>query len=112
MLDIAAPSASGTLEDRFDSIGWGLLAILVGVMALPSGTPTYVLAAVTGGAMLGINVARRLIGVPVRWFSVVLGAVVLAAGVAAMAGTKFDLFAAFFVALGLVVIAGAIIGRH
>ncbi len=70
-------------EARLDTVGWGLLAILVGVMAMPSGMPTYLLAAATGAAMLGLNVWRLATGLRVRWFSTVLGAVILVAGLAA-----------------------------
>ena len=108
-------SVAGSLharEARFDTIGWGLLAILVGVMAMPSGTPTYLLAAATGTAMLGLNAWRRATGVPVRWFSIALGAVILAAGLAALAGVEIDVLAAFFVTLGIVVIGGAILHLH
>jgi hypothetical protein len=110
-VEIALESAKNPLEDRFDAVGWGLLSIVVGVMAMPSNTTTYVLAAAAGAAMLSLNVVRLVAGVPVRWLSVVLGSVVLVAGIAAMAGMKIDAFAAFFVLLGVVVVAGAIVRR-
>jgi hypothetical protein len=110
-VEIVLESAKSPVEDRFDTVGWGLLSVVVGVMAMPSNMTTYALAAAAGAAMLGLNVARRMAGVPVRWLSVVLGAVVLVAGVAAMAGMTIDVFAAFFVLLGVVVVAGAILRR-
>jgi hypothetical protein len=98
------------LEDRLDNVGWGLLFLLLGALALPTGTVEYASAASVGGAMLGLNALRIVFGVPVRWFSILLGTVMLVAGGGALAGTKMDVFVLFFVLAGVVTIAGAAIG--
>jgi hypothetical protein len=97
------------LEDRFDTIGWGLLFLLFGALALPNGTAEYASAAVVGAAMLGLNVLRIVLDVPVRWFSIILGTVMLVAGSGALAGVKMDVFVLFFVLAGAVTIAGAVV---
>ena len=59
--------------------------------------------------MLGLNGVRVVAGVPVRWFSTVLGATGLVAGVLALGGVKVDAFALFFVFLGVLTIVAAIV---
>jgi len=108
------PEAAGTsrrpaaLEDRLDSIGWGLLFLFVAALALPSGTAEYASVAVLGGLFLLLNVGRILLGVRASWLSVIIGSSMLIGGVSALAGTKVDLFALFFLLVGLVTIAAAL----
>ena len=97
------------LQNRFDTVGWGLLFLLFGVLALPNGTAQYVSAAAVGAAMLGLNGLRILVAVPVRWFSVILGAAFVAGGSGAMAGMHMDVFVVFFVLAGVVTIVGALV---
>jgi hypothetical protein len=98
------------LEDRFDNIGWGLLFLLVAALALPNGTAEYVCVAGLGAGMLGLNAVRVVVGVEVRWFSIVLGATGLTAGILALIGIhRVDAFALFFVFLGVLTIAAAIV---
>jgi hypothetical protein len=100
------------LDDRLDTVAWGLVAVMVGVIALPGGAVAYALAAATGAGFLLVNGVRRLAGLPIRWFSLVLGIVLLAAATAAFAGVAVDVFAAFFIVLGVVVIGGALLRRE
>ena len=97
------------LDDRLDDIGWGLLFLLVAAAALPSGVAEYVSVAGVGALMLGLNIARNAVGVRIRWFSIILGAVALVAGIGALAGVKLDAFALFFAMLGVVTIIAAIV---
>jgi hypothetical protein len=97
------------LQDRLDNVGWGLLFLLFGVLALPNGTAEYVSAAAVGAAMLGLNGLRIVLAVPVRWFSIVLGAAFLVGGSGAMAGVHMDVFVVFFVVAGAVTIVGALV---
>ena len=95
------------LEDRLDSVGWGLLFLLFGALALPNGTAEYASVAAVGAAMLGLNLLRIVLDVPVRWFSIILGTVMAVAGSGALIGVKMDVFVLFFVIAGIVTIAGA-----
>lgn len=97
------------LVERFDDIGWGLLFLAFAALALPNGTAEYAAVAAVGLAMLVLNLARIVAGVEVRWFTIVLGATGLIAGTLALAGIKVDAFAIFFVILGVVTIATAIV---
>jgi hypothetical protein len=103
---------SKRLEARFDSIGWGLLFLLFAALALPNGTAEYASAAVVGGLLIGLNVARLAYGVPIRWFSVVLGASMTIAGGGALAGARLDVFVVFFALAGVVTIAMALIRKE
>ena len=59
--------------------------------------------------MLVLNVARIVAVLPVRWFSVILGAAMLVAGSGALAGVHMDVFVLFFVLAGIVTIGGALV---
>jgi hypothetical protein len=97
------------LEKRFDDIGWGLLFLAFAALALPNGTAEYASVAAVGAGMLVLNAIRVVAGVPIRWFSAVLGATGLVAGLLALQGLKVDAFALFFVFLGLLTIGAAIV---
>lgn len=96
------------LEGRLDSVGWGLLFLLFGALALPNGIVEYASAAAVGAVMLALNVLRIVLDVPVRWFSIILGTVMAVAGSGALAGVHMDVFVLFFVLAGAVTIGGAI----
>jgi hypothetical protein len=97
------------LERRFDTVGWGLLFLLFGALAMPNGTAEYVAVSAIGAAMLVLNVLRRLVDVDVRWFSVVLGAALFIAGCGALSGMHMDAFVLFFVLAGVANILAAIV---
>jgi hypothetical protein len=100
------------LEKRFDGVGWGLLLLLFAALALPSGNAEYASAAAVGGLMLLLNGVRIAMDVPVRWFSVVLGASMLIGGSAAIFGVEMDVFVLFFALAGVITIAGALVHRE
>ncbi len=99
------------MEARFDTIGWGLLFLLVAALALPHGPAEFASACAVGIAMLALNLARIAFGVPVRWFGAVLGASMALAGGAALAGVRMDVFVVFFVLAGTVNVAAGLIRR-
>jgi hypothetical protein len=96
------------LQAKLDSIGWGLLFLLVAVLALPEGPLEYAAAAIVGGLMLALNLLRVGLGAPVRWLSVALGGSMVIAGSAALAGIEMDIFVLFFGLAGAITIAGAL----
>jgi hypothetical protein len=97
------------LESRFDTIGWGLLFLLFGAVAMPMGTAAYASIAAVGGLMVGLNAARVIAGVAVRWFSAILGTALFVAGCGALAGLHMDAFVLFFALAGAVTIVGALV---
>ncbi len=103
---------SVTIDDRLESIGWGLLFLLVAAIALPSGTPQYAAVALVGLAILGLNAYRAFVRIDVSWFGIVLGGSCAVAGGAAVAGFHTDLFVVFFVLAALVTIVLAVLPQH
>lgn len=97
------------LEKRFDDVGWGLVFLAFAALALPNGTAEYASIAAVGAGMLALNAVRVVAGVPIRWFSTVLGATGLIAGAMALGGVKIDAFALFFVILGVLTIGAAVL---
>jgi hypothetical protein len=91
-------------RERFNAVGWGLVFMLVGALALPSGELEYITVAGVGALMLGLNVALMVGGHRLDLFTLALGATALAAGLGAIGGLKIDLFALFFLVLGLVMV--------
>ncbi len=97
------------LERRFDAIGWGLVFLLFAALAMPRGTVEYAAVAGIGGALLLLNAARAISGLPLRWFSIVLGGALTIAGSGALGGVHMDAFVLFFVLAGVVNIGAAIL---
>ena len=97
------------LESRLETVGWGLLFLLFGALAIPRGTAEFASVAAIGAAMLGLNLFRAIRHMPIAWFSAILGASIFAAGSGALAGVHMDAFVVFFVLAGAVTIGGAIV---
>ncbi len=96
------------LEKRFESVGWGLLLLLVGAVAMPNGTAEYAAVAAIGAALVLLNVVRVALHMEIAWFGAVLGASLLIAGIGALAGFHMDAFVLFFAIGGAVTIVAAI----
>jgi hypothetical protein len=97
------------LESGLNDIGWGLLFLGFAAIALPRGTAEYAAVAGVGAGMLVLNAIRLRVRVPIEWFSTILGATGLSAGLLALAGTHVDAFVVFCVLAGAVTIAAATI---
>lgn len=96
--------ASSTRRERLDTIGWGLVFVLVGTLALPDSDTKYALVAGVGVLMLGLNAALLAIDHRFDLVTVVLGATALIAGSGALAGLRVDAFALFFLLLGFLMV--------
>lgn len=83
--------------------------MMFGALAMPNGTAEYVAVAAVGALMLALNAARVASGVPVRWFSVILGSVALVAGAGATAGLRIDAFVLFCFVLSAAMVVGAVV---
>ena len=95
------------LEKSLDDVGWGLLFLAFAAVALPRGTTEYAAIAGVGAGLLVLNAVRIALGVPINWFSTILGATGLFAGSLALAGTHVDAFVVFCVLAGAVTITAA-----
>lgn len=94
-------------DKRLDDMGWGLLLLLTGIVwLLPSGVSVNTWLIGAGVILLGINWARRLNGLPMRAFSLILGIVALAGGVASLVGVELPLFALFLILVGAFILLG------
>jgi hypothetical protein len=77
-------------NDRLESIGWGLFLIITGVTLLEREVDAPLRIWLIGGGliMLGLNAVRYLSGIKTSSFSIGLGAVALAAGLASAFSVK------------------------
>jgi hypothetical protein len=67
----------------------------------------YAAVAGVGVLLLGLNAARAVTAIRVRWFSITVGTWAVIGGLGAMAGLRIDAFALFFLLLGLVTVGAA-----
>lgn len=79
-----------TWDDRLESIAWGLFLIIIGVTLLEPGedAPLGIWLIAAGLIMLGLNAVRYLSGLKTSSFTIGLGAVALAAGLASAFSVK------------------------
>jgi len=104
-------NATKSINRNFEVIAWGALFIWWGITimvpALPNGTTAFG----TGLILIGVNIARKLSGLPVSGFSTTIGILAFIWGglelVGVLVGLPFELpiFAILLIALGLIVLA-------
>jgi len=70
-----------TLNKRYEAVAWGLIFLLLGGFSLVPGDQTGLVLLGVGVIFLGLNLVRNINGIPVNWFSIVLGLLALALGV-------------------------------
>jgi len=95
-----------------DSLAWGLFIILVGVgwyvgAVYEMETGSYIALGV-GLILLGLNLARNQMGIKISKFSLFVGLVAFAIGVAGVLGYALDLFLTIIILIGLFIIGEAI----
>ena len=104
------------INRNFDAIGWGALFIWWGISVLVTSLPVGTVALGTGVILIGVNVARKLSGVPMSRFSTTVGILALVWGVLEMVGVLLSLpfelpvFAILLVVLGVIVLWPALLG--
>jgi hypothetical protein len=101
-----ANNAHGDTPKRIDAIGWGLLFLMTGMLALVPGLPDGTWLVGLGVLLLGLNATRLRLGLPLDQFGVVLGSGAVLAGLGVMAGLDVPVFALLLIVCGLAVIAG------
>jgi hypothetical protein len=92
---------------RIDEWGWAVFLIMTGALLLfPAGrTPDGTWLIGTGFVLLGLNVMRYVRGVAVSRFTIVLGTLALAAGLAELAGIDYPLAGVLLIGLGVSIVA-------
>lgn len=95
-------------RNRIDAIGWGLLFLMTGTLALIPGLPDGTWLAGLGILLLGLNAARWVLGISPEWFTVILGSVALLAGLGGIVGVAVPGLALLLIAFGVAIIAGQV----
>ena len=95
-----------------DSLAWGLFVILIGVgwyvgAAYETDTGSYI-AIGAGLILVGLNLTRNQMGIKISKFSLFVGLVALAIGVAGVLGYALDLFLTVIILIGLFIIGEAL----
>ena len=95
-------------EDRQDTVGWGLLALVWGFTILLDAMPFGAGLVGTGLILLGANVVRYFQGIRINGFSACIGVLALVWGGLELAGTvlpfELPVFAILLIALGAAVV--------
>jgi hypothetical protein len=95
-----------------DSLSWGLFIILIGAgwyigAVYEIETGSYIALGV-GLILLGLNLTRSQMGIKVSKFSLFVGLVALAIGVAGVLGYVLDLFLTVIILIGLFIVGEAV----
>lgn len=99
------------VADRIDTIGWGLLFLMTGLVLLVPGLPDGTWLIGLGAVLLGVNAARVAAGLAAQWLGVLVGAGAMVAGVGTMVGVDVPVVALLLVAFGLALIVGQLRGE-
>ncbi len=103
-------NASKSISRNFEVIAWGALFIWWGISVLIPSLPNGSTAFGTGIILVGVNLARKLSGVPANSFSTTVGILALIWGglelVGVLVNLPFELpvFAILLIALGVIVL--------
>lgn len=92
----------------FESVGWGLIFLLLSTLAWPGGPIRYAGIATVGALLLALNAVIVRSGRRFDLFTTAIGATALLGGTAALGGLRLDLFAVFFGVLGAIVLVAAV----
>jgi hypothetical protein len=97
---------SAAWNERLNNIGWGLFLIIIGVTWLGPEVeePLGIWLIGAGLIMLGLNVVRYLSGIKTSNFTVGLGAIALAAGIASALSVK--IFGILLILIGTGIVLG------
>ena len=103
-------NATQKLNRNFEAIGWGALFIWWGLSVLITSLPHGTVALGTGLILIGVNLARRLSGIPISSFSTTIGILALIWGGLDLLGALVNLpielpiFAILLIALGTIIL--------
>jgi hypothetical protein len=100
--------AQRNLLRRIDAIGWGLLFLMTGTLALIPGLPDGTWLVGLGVLMLGLNATRLFVGLPLDRFGMIVGSGAVVAGLGIMAGIDVPVFALLLIVCGVAIIAGQV----
>jgi len=99
------------INRNFDAIGWGALFVWWGISLMLPSMLNGVVPLGTGLILIGVNIARKLAGLPMSGFSTTIGILAIVWGVLELVGVLVNLpfeipiFAILLIVLGLIVLA-------
>jgi len=100
------PDPKLSLNRRLESVSWAVFLIMIGCLWLvPKGTvhgSTWLFGA--GAIMIGLNVVRLAVGIKPSGFTLVIGALAIAAGVCDVAGVKLRVIPILLILAGVGII--------
>lgn len=96
------------LSGRVDTVGWGVLFVVLGVVGLTPGLPEDAWLIAAGLVLVGVSLARAILRLPVSGFTTVLGVVALAAGIGSITGLDTATGPLVMIVLGLSLVVGAV----
>ena len=99
-------SPKAGINKRLETIGWALFFIMIGgLMLVPDGrVPSEAWLIGVGVIMLGVNLARRFIGIQVDKCGVVVGILALVFGVSGSFGLELPIFPILLTLIGVNII--------
>ena len=106
------------LSRNFDAIGWGALFIWWGVSMMFPSLPNGITTIGTGLILIGVNIARKLTGLPIDGFSAAIGILAFVWGALEIAGVlihfpyELPIFAILLIVLGLIILAPELRSKH
>ncbi len=107
-----------TMHRNFEAIAWGAIFIWWGITELVVSLPEGIGLIGIGLILISVNVARRLSGVSISWFSTTLGILALVWGGLELLGVLINLpyelpvFAILLIVLGVLILAPELTGRR
>ena len=96
------------LDQRLQTISWGLFLIMLGGFALLKSVPEGTWLVGAGVIMLGLNAVRLLLGIRIGWFTVILGLVALFSGLGSIYGVSIPVGPLLVILIGLAIILRAL----
>ena len=96
------------LNSRLETASWGLFLIMLGGFALVKSVPEGTWLVGAGLIMLGLNAVRLLVGIRASWFTLVLGAIALLAGLSSVLGVDIPVGPILIILIGLAIIVRAV----
>lgn len=88
------------LDRRYVGLSWALFLIMIGGLLFIPNVPGGVWLIGTGVIMLGLNAARYFSGIRMHFFSIAVGALALAFGVAELLGLDWPVFPMILILIG------------
>ena len=108
-MNIRGRADDAEFERRVDAVGWGVMLIALGGVLLLPDAPEELWLVATGSVMLAISGVRAALGLPVVWFTAMVGTGALVWGGAAVLGFPDEAAALALLAVGSLLVVGELI---